>query len=116
MAADTMAQEWIMYVAADSTAVLTGTFTTTTDPTAYTLTFTVTDYQGGTALLTIPNASITHASTGGSGAWTGTFTIPFTAAQLTTTLPSGRYHGVLRRTDSGSAKPLAAGALTVLTP
>ena len=122
MAADTFAQEWEVYSRADSSVRFVGTYTA--DPTGWTLSFAVAAYPGGAALLTIASGSITKAVT---GTYTGTFTVPLTAAQLTydvTTDPlnpvlglaPGRYHAVLSRTDTGSAKPLASGALTVTVP
>jgi hypothetical protein len=119
MAANTFAQEWEVYERADSSVVFTGSYTTT--PAGWTLQYVVSAYPGSAALLTKASGVITKTVTG-SGPYTGTFTVPFAAADTTydaisnpTGLRPGRYHGVLSRTDSGSVKPLAAGALTVTT-
>jgi hypothetical protein len=112
MAADTQAQTWVAFAGEDIAIVLTGE--DNTNPSAYAMAFTVARFpisQGGSALVTVTQASMTIA---GSGPYT--ISIPITRLQSGTTLGAGEWVADLWRTDSGSNKRLAGGKLQLIPP
>ena len=107
-------QQWDRFHGEDITISLTGE--DNTNPTAYAMAFTVSRYPGGSALLTITQASMTVS---GSGPYV--IAVPLTRAQTGTTLapatyPDGVFHCDLWRTDSGSNLCIASGKLTLKDP
>ena len=107
--ADTQAQRFEGTHGEAINIVLTGE--DNTNPTGYTLAFTVKAYPGASANILQLTSGMTVA---GSGPYT--ITIPLTRAHTGTTITQHETYWDLWRTDSGSEKCLAAGVLTLKTP
>ena len=104
---DVLGQTLTIERGADTSIVLTGTFTE--DPTGWTMQFSVAKQRGQTPVLTITAVTI------GGTTPTYTATIPITRAQ-SSALDLDEYDWDLWRTNAGSVSVKAGGSLQVLTP
>lgn len=87
--------------------------TSTTDPTAWTVRFTLVPFGGGSPV--VVTGAITRTVTGVSPNFSCTFSVPLTHSQ-TVNLTAGVAGWQFDRTDSGSEQVLAEGTVEVLAP
>lgn len=106
---DVLGQTLTIERGADTSIVLTGTFTE--DPTGWAMQFSVAKQRGQAPSIVVVTPAIVIGGTGG----TYTATIPITRAQASA-LDLDEYDWDLWRTNAGSVSVKAGGSLQVLTP